>query len=192
MKRGQALVEFALVAPLFLALFIGLADIGRGLLAFTELSMGSRAAARQAVLQYNATSNSGSVGCSGQCVAPGVLPIIKKQAGFGFPVVDASTGPANVNVSPDAGYTANGSTPPYDLSLTSGAAVNTIYLYTYEYDPTSSQRNLRWPTAASARDSGHQMVVVDLRIKWTSVTLSLLGLAPTLELDAQTVQRLEY
>ncbi len=191
---GQALVEFALIAPMFFVLFIALADMGRGLLAYTELAMGSRAAARQAVLQYNAASNSGPGGCSGLCQVPGVLPAIRKQAGFGFPIVDSSTGPANVTVSNDPGWGTAPSVPPYDLTLSSTAAVNTIYVYTYEYDPTTwpARPPARWPTASGARDPGHQMVVVDLKIKWTSITLSLLGLAPTLALDAQTVQRLEY
>jgi Flp pilus assembly protein TadG len=197
-KRGQALVEFALIAPLFLVLFVGLADMGRGLLAYTELAMGSRAGARQAVLQYNAGSNqSASSACTGSCVAPGVVPIIKQQAGFGFPVVytdssSTTTVPANAALSNDPNWTANGSAPPYDISLTSGAATNTIYVFTYEYNPASSTRAARWPVAGSARDPGHQMVVVDLKLKWTSVTLSLLGFAPTLTLDAQSVQRIEY
>lgn len=190
--RGQALVEFALIAPLFMVLFIGLADIGRGFLAYVELSMGSRAAARQAVLEYNAKSNSGSLGCLSPCSAPGVDPIISRQAGFGFPVVDDSVGPTNVTQTNDPSWAANGDAPPYDLTLSSSAATNTIYVFTYEYDPTSTTRAARWPTSASARDSGYQMVVVDLKLKWTSVTLSLLGISPTLTLDAQTVQRIEY
>lgn len=188
------MVEFALIAPFFFILFVGLADMGRGLLAYTELSMGSRAAARQAVLQYNATSNSASSGCSSLCTAPGVIPIIKQQSGFGFPVVDGSIGPTNVNVSSDpAAWTQYSGSPPYDLALSSSAAVNTIYVFTYEYDPSSASRpTARWPTSTSARDSGHQMIVVDLKMNWTSVTLSLLGLTPSVTLDAQTVQRAEY
>lgn len=191
MKRdqGQALVEFALIAPLCLALFIGLADMGRGLLAYTELAMGSRAAARQAVLEYNAASNSGSSGCTSPCSAPGVVPAIQH---FGFPLTDDSSTRTYLTLSAVGGYVANGSSPPYSLGLTSAAASNQVYLYTYEYDPTSATAAARWPVAGSARDAGHQMVVVDLKLKWTSVTLSLLGLAPTLTLDAQTVQRIEY
>lgn len=191
-------MEFALIAPLFLALFIGLADMGRGLLAYTELAMGSRAAARQAVLEYNAGSNTAAgAGCTGTCSVPGVVPIIKKQAGFGFPIsysdsASTTTVPAGATLANDPNWTANGSAPPYDIGLANTAAVNTVYVFTYEYDPTASTRAARWPISGSARDAGHQMVVVDLKLKWTSVTLSLLGLAPTLMLDAQTVQRIEY
>lgn len=190
---GQALVEFALIAPVFFILFIALADMGRGLLAYTELAMGSRAAARQAVLQYNAGSNGGP-NCAAPCQAPGVIPIIKQEAGFGFPVVDASTGPANVNVSDDSDWNGANNAPPLDLTLSNAAAVNTIYVYTYEFDQTAyPTRTVRWPpSTGAARVSGHQMVVVDLKMSWTSVTLSLIGIGPTLTLDSQTIQRLEY
>lgn len=199
-SSGQALVEFALVAPLFFVLFVALADMGRGLLAYTELAMGSRAAARQAVLQYNAASDTAASGaCTGSCQAPGVVPIIKRQAGFGFPISysdSSSTGtPPTYIATPltnDLNWAQNGAAPPYDLALSSSAAVNTIYVATYEYDPTSATRSARWPISGSARDSGHEMVVVDLQVKWTSVTLSLLGLTPSLTLDSQTVQRIEY
>ena len=196
LARSQALVEFAVIAPLFFALFVGLADMGRGLLAYTELAMGSRAAARQAVLQYNIGSNI-TAGCSSPCQAPGVVPTIRKQAGFGFPLVyndsaTVTTVPANAVITNDPNWTANGDAPPYDISLTNAATANRIYVFTYEYDPTSSTRAARWPINGSARDPGHQMVVVDLKVKWTSVTLQLLGLSPTLTLDAQTVQRMEY
>lgn len=196
------MVEFALVAPIFLVLFVGLADMGRGLFAYTELSMGSRAAARQAVLQYNAGSNQGSSGCTSPCQAPGVVPIIKNVAGWGFPIqyadsASTTTPPAYATETADTGWGASGTAataaaPPYDVALAGGASANTIYVIEYEYDPTSSTRAARWPIAGSARDPGHQMVLVDLRMKWTSVTLSLLGLAPTLTLDAQTIQRLEF
>lgn len=194
------MVEFALVAPLFMVLFVGLADMGRGLLAYTELSMGSRAAARQAVLQYNAGSNTGSSGCSSPCQAPGVVPIIKQVAGWGFPITysdsaGTTTPPTYATATADTGWVGGdgGAAPPYDVSLaSSGVSNNTIYVIEYEFDPSSTTRAARWPISGSARDAGHQMVLVDLRVKWTSITLSLLGLTPTLTLDSQTVQRLEY
>ena len=134
LARSQALVEFAVIAPLFFALFVGLADMGRGLLAYTELAMGSRAAARQAVLQYNIGSNI-TAGCSSPCQAPGVVPTIRKQAGFGFPLVyndsaTVTTVPANAVITNDPNWTANGDAPPYDISLTNAATANRIYVFT--------------------------------------------------------------
>jgi hypothetical protein len=195
---GQAMVEFALVAPMFFILFIALADMSRGLFGYIELSMGSRAAARQAVLQYNASSdNPSSAPCSSPCQVPGVVPVIKQVAGFGYPIkyADSSsttTPPSYATLTNDPGWSQNGSSPPYDISLTSSTSTNAIYVVVYEYDPTQASRNARWPVSGSARDSGHQLAVVDLKLKWTSITLSLLGLSPSLTLDAQTVQRIEY
>lgn len=181
------MVEFALVAPLFFALFIGLADFGRGFLAFTEISMGSRAAARQAVLQYNAGSNT-VAGCAAPCQAPGVVPIIQKQAGFGFPIVyQDSTSPT---IASPLVQTPSGSAP-YNLSLASTTANNTIYVIVYEYNPATSA--VRWPIAGSARDPGHQFVVVDLKFKWTPMVAQMLGLNVSLPpFDSQTIQRIEY
>lgn len=193
------MVEFALVAPMFLALFVGLADMGRGLLAYNELAIGSRTGAREAVLQYNVGSNTAAPSCyPSTCTVPGVLPDIRKVAGFGFPISysDASssgTAPAYCGASVNGSYTANGTQLPLTLTLPSSDAVNTIYVCIYEYDPSLSSGAAFWATSGGvARQSGHQVAVVDLKMKWTSVTLSLLGVAPTINLDSQTVQRIEY
>ena len=195
------MVEFALVAPLFMALFVGLADVGRGLLAYTELAMGARAGGREAVLQYNASSNTAS-GCTSCHFVPGVVPIIKSQAGLGFAFVysdsaNQSTPPTYGTATADPGYAANGNTPPYDLSLSSSASSNTVYVFIYQYDPSATAAAARWSCGSScsgtaARTSGHELVVVDLKLRWTSITLSLLGLSPSIVLDSQSVQRAEF
>ena len=195
------MVEFTLVAPIFFALFVGLADAGRGLLAYNELAVGSRAGAREAVLQYNAGSNTSAPTCyPSTCNVPGVLPTIRRVGGFGFPVVYSDSGSSSSPTSPslctataNGSYTANGSLPPLTLSLSGAAAVNTIYVCIYEYDQTSSGTAGYWATGSGlARNSGHEMAVVDLKVKWASITLSLLGLTPSVTLDSQTIQRIEY
>src|SRR5216683_8345805 len=50
--RAQALVEFALVAPVVLLLIGGSVDMGRGLLLYALLQGASRDTARQAALAY--------------------------------------------------------------------------------------------------------------------------------------------
>jgi len=45
-QRGQNLVELALVAPLLIALFIGVADLGRAFHAFIVMENAAREAAR--------------------------------------------------------------------------------------------------------------------------------------------------
>ena len=54
--RGQALVEFALVIPLFLLLLVGLFDLGRAVFAYNTLTNAAREGARMAIVnQYEPT-----------------------------------------------------------------------------------------------------------------------------------------
>jgi hypothetical protein len=51
--RGQAMVEFALVIPIFLLLLVGLFDLGRAVFAFNTLTNAAREGARMAIVnQY--------------------------------------------------------------------------------------------------------------------------------------------
>ena len=51
--RGQALVEFALVIPIFLVLLVGLFDLGRAVFAYNTLTNAAREGARIAIVnQY--------------------------------------------------------------------------------------------------------------------------------------------
>ena len=51
--RGQALVEFALVIPLFLLLLISLFDLGRGVFAYNTLTNAAREGARMAIVNQD-------------------------------------------------------------------------------------------------------------------------------------------
>src|SRR6266550_3807296 len=50
---GQALVEFALIVPVFILLLVGLFDLGRGVYAFNTVSNASREAVRVAIVDQN-------------------------------------------------------------------------------------------------------------------------------------------
>ena len=55
-RRGQALVEFALVIPLFLVLLVGIFDLGRAVFAYNTLTNAAREGARIAIVnQYKPT-----------------------------------------------------------------------------------------------------------------------------------------
>lgn len=54
--RGQALVEFALVIPLFLLLLIALFDLGRAVFAYNTLTNAAREGARIAAVNQDMTS----------------------------------------------------------------------------------------------------------------------------------------
>lgn len=52
-RRGQSLVEFALVLPILLILLLGLLDFGRAVSAYNSVSNGARTGARVAVVDQN-------------------------------------------------------------------------------------------------------------------------------------------
>jgi hypothetical protein len=60
--RGQALVEFSLVLPVFLALLFGMVDLGRVIWANVSLANAAREAARYAIVHGGSTSNLCPVG----------------------------------------------------------------------------------------------------------------------------------
>ena len=60
--RGQALVEFALVIPVFLALLLGMIDLGRAVWAADSLASAAREAARFAIVHGGTASNPCPVG----------------------------------------------------------------------------------------------------------------------------------
>jgi Flp pilus assembly protein TadG len=49
-QRGQALVEFALILPLFVLILVGLFDMGRAVYAFNTINQAAREAARLAIV----------------------------------------------------------------------------------------------------------------------------------------------
>ena len=53
--RGQGLVEFALVFPVFILLVVGLFDIGRAVVAYNTLTNAAREAARLAIVNQDET-----------------------------------------------------------------------------------------------------------------------------------------
>ena len=54
--RGQSLVEFALVLPIFLLIVMGIVDLGRGVFAYNSVTNGAREAARLAIVNQDAAS----------------------------------------------------------------------------------------------------------------------------------------
>ncbi|HYI67017.1 MAG TPA: TadE family protein [Candidatus Limnocylindrales bacterium] len=52
-SRGQTLVEFALIVPLFLLIVVGLFDVGRAVYAYNTAANAARAAARVAIVNQD-------------------------------------------------------------------------------------------------------------------------------------------
>lgn len=68
-SRGQSLVEFALIAPIFFLLLIGLFDVGRAIYAYNTVNNAARQGARLAIvdqtvshIEERATSEAASLG----------------------------------------------------------------------------------------------------------------------------------
>lgn len=55
-RRGQALVEFALVIPIFLLMMVALFDLGRAVFAYNTLTNAAREGARIAIVNQDQTS----------------------------------------------------------------------------------------------------------------------------------------
>jgi Flp pilus assembly protein TadG len=55
-RRGQTLVEFALILPIFLLVLIGIFDFGRAVYYYNSLSNAAREAVRVAIVDQNTTA----------------------------------------------------------------------------------------------------------------------------------------
>jgi Flp pilus assembly protein TadG len=54
--RGQTLVEFALILPIFILVLVGIFDLGRAVYAFNTISNAAREAMRVAIVDQNTTA----------------------------------------------------------------------------------------------------------------------------------------
>jgi TadE-like protein len=198
-QRSQALVEFALIAPVVLLIIGATVDMGRGLLLYGLLSGASRDMARQATLEYYSGSNTLPPDCTALTTPCGLTSLttgahLLDPLGATVVYLDstATSSPPTYGT-----YAANADpTQPGTITLT-GANTNTVYVFIYEYDPTGAGPT-RWscPTCAASgsavRMPGNQRVVVDLKLRWRPVLATFLGIPTTIIFDAQTVGRLEF
>ena len=201
-RRAQALIEFALIAPVVFMLIGATVDLGRGLLIYTMLQGASRDMARQAVLGYYSGSNTLQPTCT-SLPTPCSLSALTKGAhqldALGMSVVYQDS--TAISSPPSYGtYVANANPlQPGTITLAGAINASTVYVFVYELDSTSGNPNPRWscPTCAAAsgaavRTSGHQLVVVDLKLVWKPVLSTLLGIPSSITFDSQSVERLEY
>ena len=54
--RGQSLVEFALILPVFILILVGIFDVGRAVFAYNTLNNAAREAVRVAIVDQDATT----------------------------------------------------------------------------------------------------------------------------------------
>jgi hypothetical protein len=201
---AQALVEFALVAPVVLLIIGATVDMGRGMLLNALLQGASRDTARQAALSYYSGSNTLPPDCTALTIPCSLSPLINGAHlldSLGVKVVYLDS---NAISSPPAygTYVANvNPQQPGTITLTAAAVTNTVYVFIYELDSTPGNPNPRWScrtaacinaNGAAVRTSGHQRVVVDLKLKWQPVLARLLRIPAVITFNSQTVERMEF
>lgn len=201
-KAAQALVEFALVAPVILLIIGATVDMGRGMLLYALLQGAARDTARQAALASFSGSNSLPPNCTAlttPCSSSSLVNGAHLLDSLGASVVYADS--PGISAPPSYGtYVANADpTQPGTITLAGVVNPNTVYVFIYELDSTGGNPSPRWscPTCAAAngaavRTSGHQLAVVDLKLKWQPVMAKLLGIPTAIVFDAQTVVRMEF
>jgi hypothetical protein len=202
MRSGQALVEFALVAPVVLLMIGATVDMGRGLLMYGLLQGASRDTARQAALVYYSGSNTLSPDCTALATPCGLNNLVNgahllDPLGASVVYQDSTA----ISAPPTYGtYAANADpTQPGSITLTGSINPNTVYVFIYELDSTPGNPSPRWscPTCAAAngaavRTDGHQRTVVDLKVRWQPVMAKFLGIPTAITFDSQTVIRMEF
>ena len=204
-SRGQALVEFALVAPVVLLLIGATVDMGRGLLLYALLQGASRDTARQATQVYYTGSNTLPPACTTlprPCTLKPLITSAHLLDPLGVKVVYADSG--SLVAPPGYGlYAVNPDrTQPGTIALAGVTTPNTVYVFIYEIDSTPGNPNPRWgcvafacvnaPSGSAFRTSGHQRVVVDLKLRWQPVLARFLGIPASITIDSQTVDRMEF
>ncbi len=201
-KSGQALLEFALIAPVLFLLIGGTVDLGRGLLIYTMLQGASRDTARQAVLSYYSGSNTLPPTCTTLATPCSLGPLTNgahQLDALGMAVVYQDS--TAISSAPSYGTFVANANPlqPGTITLTGAINASTVYVFIYELDSSAGNPNPRWScpscaavNGAAVRTAGHQLVVIDLKLQWKPVLNTLLGIPSTVTFDSQSVERLEY
>jgi Flp pilus assembly protein TadG len=201
-QLGQTLLEFALLAPVVFLLIGATVDLGRGVLIYTTLQGASRDMARQAALGYYSGSNTLAPDCTALAAPCSLVPLTNGAHALdplGMSVVYRDS--TAISSPPPYGTFTPNANPLLPGTLTLSGPINpsTVYVFIYELDSTAGNPNPRWscPTCvvangAAVRTSGHQLVVVDLKVQWRPVLTRLLGIPSSVTFDSQSVARMEF
>jgi Flp pilus assembly protein TadG len=131
-SRGQALVETALVLPVFLALLLGIVDMGRAVWATTSLASAAREAARFAIVHGG---NANTVCPVGPPSATTVIPVADASCPYPSPstqsIINAATaaaiaGGSNVTVTVCYGLNCTGNTNTAGATNDRGTPVTVV------------------------------------------------------------------
>jgi hypothetical protein len=116
-SRGQALAEFALVAPMFLLIFFGIIEAGRFIFYYETLNNATREGARYAIV-----NGANTLGCPTGPAAPGSTPCDTTGDDVRERVRDAAFGVMGAGVTVD---------PQWSPDNGRGSTVRVTATYTY-------------------------------------------------------------
>jgi Flp pilus assembly protein TadG len=120
MDRGSSLLEFALIAVMFVLVLLGVVEMGRMVLVYTTVANAARAGARYAIVHGGDRTGTGADGPSGPgspCTCTQVKTVVKNFASAGL----LTTSNLNISVTYPNGVNTAGS--PVSVTVT------------YPYDP---------------------------------------------------------
>jgi Flp pilus assembly protein TadG len=131
-SRGQALVETALILPLFLGLLMGVLDMGRAVWATTSLNSAAREAARFAIVNGGSANTACPVGtaAAGATVVPVSptcpYPAPSKQSIVDVALAAAMAGGSNVTVAVCYGVGCSGNTDAAGATNARGQPITVV------------------------------------------------------------------
>ena len=158
-QRSQALVEFSLVAPIFLIIMFAAIDIGRLLYAYSAISSAARDGARTASLQVSAFSD---------CQIIQEVELV----GQGFPVVmDPNSLVGNSDPNNPSGAL-QPTTPP--------ANVGYAYIWPAVATADPPDTNCTSPVSPRAVSQSVKHVAVEVQYHFTPLTPFVAGLIPNI------------
>ena len=217
------MVEFALISGILFLFIAGIFDFGRAIFILEELGTAANEGARQAILSYDQLSNNTSNGCVNPnlttCQTYGVMPTIKKYAGYAV-TLNYQDSTSTCAPPATATYTPPTSGSPYQPGTISlvDPTPNQAYVYIYEIGPSFNSQSAHpdncapaatnytyWPCENGdssgcsnvdvVRQGGFNYAVVDIKYAWKPFFGILLPFLPNngiVVLDATSTYQMEY
>lgn len=84
MEQGDSMVEFTLIAFMFIMVLLGVVEMGRMVLVYTTVANAARAGARYAIVHGGERTGTGATGPSGQGSTTQVETVVKNFASAGL------------------------------------------------------------------------------------------------------------
>jgi Flp pilus assembly protein TadG len=82
-EQGSGMVEFSLIAVMFVMLLLGVVEMGRLILAYTTIAQAAKAGARYAIVHGNFRTGSGATGPSGPTDYSQIQTVVQNFASAG-------------------------------------------------------------------------------------------------------------